>query len=71
MKEIIIHISPIGDIDIEAEGFAGIGCKKATKGFEDEFGGVCTSTPKAEIHHIEQEEHHLRASSGGGMTSLD
>jgi len=71
MKTITIHISPIGDVDIEADGFNGVGCKDATKGYEEEFGGDTVSTPKPELHNTIEEDSDRHIQSGGGITSID
>ena len=71
MKTITIHISPIGDVDIEADGFNGVGCKDATKGYEDEFGGDVVSKAKPELHNIIDTENERHLNAGGGITSID
>lgn len=56
MKQIKIKIDAVGRPTIEAEGFAGIGCKDATKPIEDVFRGAAMETEdKPEINHIELE----------------
>ena len=39
-KEIIIDISPAGSVSVEAQGFSGKGCTKATEQIELVLGGL-------------------------------
>ncbi len=42
-KVIEITVGPDGAVDIDAQGFKGADCEKATKAFEDALGGAVTS----------------------------
>lgn len=48
MKEILIDISPTGDVTIEGKGFAGPECKLFTKELEDALGDVTKTELKPE-----------------------
>lgn len=39
MKQIIVDISPEGNVKIDASGFQGVGCAKATEQLEIVLGG--------------------------------
>lgn len=51
-KEIIVNISPAGVVKIEAKGFNGVGCAKATESIELVLGGdgKKKKTPKPEYY---------------------
>lgn len=53
MKSVEIIITPDGNVAIEAVGFKGKGCEKATKAFEEALGKVKSSTKKPEYHQTE------------------
>ncbi len=38
IRRIIVRVSPIGDITVEADGFQGKGCEAATKAIEEALG---------------------------------
>jgi hypothetical protein len=40
MKEIVIDITPAGSVVVEAKGFKGVGCDKATEQIEIAIGGT-------------------------------
>lgn len=48
-REVIIEISPKGDVKIEASGFSGSGCKEATAAFEEAIGGKTKTELKPEF----------------------
>lgn len=48
-KQVIIQVSPDGEIKIDAVGFKGQACKKATAALEKALGQVKSSTPKPEL----------------------
>lgn len=52
MKSIVIDISPAGSVKIDAQGFNGVGCAKATEMIEVAIGGagVKKKTPKPEYY---------------------
>jgi hypothetical protein len=52
-KEIKITIAPDGNTTVEAVNFKGIGCKAATKPFEDALGVVTDDKDKPEIRLTE------------------
>ena len=37
-RKILVRVSPLGEISVEAEGFQGKGCEAATKAIEDALG---------------------------------
>jgi hypothetical protein len=46
MKQVIVDISPAGSVKVEAQGFNGVGCDKATEQIEIVLGGVGTRKKK-------------------------
>lgn len=59
MKTIKVKIDPAGNPTIDAEGFTGDACKKATQGIEDLFSGDgsgVTTECKAEFYQQEEQE---------------
>ena len=46
MKQIIIEVSPTGELKIEAVGFKGNACEKATKALEEALGTAGSRTKK-------------------------
>jgi hypothetical protein len=53
-KQIVIEVSPTGEIKIEAVGFNGKGCEAATKAIEDALGTVGTRKRKPEFNRDNQ-----------------
>jgi len=51
-KQIVIDISPAGSVKIDAQGFNGVGCSKATEMIEVAIGGagIRKSTKKPEYY---------------------
>ena len=49
-KTIEISVSPIGDIVIEAVGFQGTDCTKATRFLEESLGNIQQREKKPEFH---------------------
>jgi len=45
-----IEIAPDGSVEIDAVGFKGADCEKATKAYEDALGGKVTATRKPEFY---------------------
>lgn len=41
-KQVIVDISPAGSVKVEANGFNGVGCDKATEAIEISIGGAGT-----------------------------
>jgi hypothetical protein len=50
MQEIIIDISPTGDIKLEGNNIEGPDCKKLTEGIEEALGVVTASKKTPEYH---------------------
>jgi hypothetical protein len=38
-RQVLVRISPLGDVKVEAEGFVGEGCVAATQAIEQSLGG--------------------------------
>ncbi len=47
IKEIVVDISPAGTVKVEANGFNGVGCDKATEQIEIAIGGAGLRKKKA------------------------
>lgn len=54
-KEVIITVKPDGSVEIEAAGYAGRECLKATNPFEDALGVITKRKPKPVMLHEDQE----------------
>lgn len=54
MKAIQVIIDTEGEVKIDAQGFKGIGCTKATEFLEKALGKVTTRTKKPEFMQSEQ-----------------
>ena len=52
-KTIEITIGPEGQFSVEAHGFRGTSCHKATKAFEEALGNIETSRHTAEFYQPE------------------
>lgn len=50
MQEIIIDISPTGDVNVEGKNIDGPDCKKLTEGIETALGTVTHTVKKPEYH---------------------
>ena len=50
MKQIIINVSATGEVTIEAVGFKGSSCDKATEAFEKALGAAKSKTKKPEYY---------------------
>jgi hypothetical protein len=46
MKQVIVDISPAGSVKVEAQGFNGVGCDKATEQIEIVLGGAGAKSKK-------------------------
>ena len=53
MKSIVIEISSAGDVKVEAVGFKGKGCEKATAAIEEALGKVSIKKHKPEYRQTE------------------
>lgn len=64
-RRILVRVSPQGEIQVEAEGFAGNGCEAATRAIEEALGRKTSSQRKPEYYrhsHISQNEQKLGGS---------
>ncbi len=50
-RRILVKVSPIGDITVEADGFHGKGCEAATKAIEEALGRPRERVRKPEYRH--------------------
>ncbi|WCJ60717.1 DUF2997 domain-containing protein [Fontisphaera persica] len=57
-RTIEIIVSPIGEVSIDAVGFKGADCQKATAFLEEALGVVGNKTKKPEFHQVAQKNHH-------------
>lgn len=57
MEKIIVDIDDDGRITIKTEGFAGPGCKAATKNLEKALGTVRSAELTADYHKREAQRH--------------
>jgi hypothetical protein len=48
-RRILVKVSPVGEITVEAEGFQGKGCEAATKAIEDALGKPRERTRKPDF----------------------
>ncbi len=66
-KRIHVHVSPNGDITVEADGFQGNGCEAATKAIEDALGKRRDHTRKPEYwRHSNRHSNTNQQQLGGG-----
>lgn len=56
MKTINVVIAPDGSIKIDAVGFKGADCEKATKFLEDALGVTADRKRKPEFHHSQSNQ---------------
>ena len=54
MPEIIVTISPKGEIQIEGQNFKGISCEQATRKIEEALGKVVNKKHKPEYYETEK-----------------
>jgi NifU-like protein involved in Fe-S cluster formation len=64
MKQIKVKIDLSGQVEVEAVGFKGRGCKSATAPIEQALGMVAGTKDKPEIHV--QDNNHLQQRQGNG-----
>lgn len=50
-KNIVVTVAPDGSIKVDAQGFKGAECEKATKFLRDALGAVSSVTKKPEYVH--------------------
>jgi hypothetical protein len=58
-RKILVRVSPLGEISVEAEGFQGKGCEAATKAIEDALGKPRERTRKPQFwrpQHLRNEQ---------------
>jgi hypothetical protein len=48
-RRILVKVSPVGEITVEAEGFHGKGCEAATKAIEEALGKTKQRTRKPDF----------------------
>ena len=48
-RRILVKVSPVGEITVEADGFQGKGCEAATKAIEDALGKPRERTRKPDF----------------------
>ena len=54
MEQIIVEVAPDGGLKIDAVGFRGADCEKATKFLEAALGRITRRQPKPEYHQTRQ-----------------
>lgn len=54
MPEVIIRISPSGNINLEVEGVKGNGCLSLTQGLEAGLGQIQSKIEKPEMYQMEE-----------------
>lgn len=59
-KEIIVKVTPLGDVQITTTGYSGSECQKATESLERALGTKTSDTPTAEASK-QQARHNLEA----------
>ncbi len=65
-RRILVKVSPIGDISVEAEGFQGNGCEAATKAIEEALGKTTTRVRKPDFWRQSlRQENQQRLGNGG------
>ncbi len=65
-RRIIVKVSPIGDISVEAEGFQGNGCEAATKAIEEALGKTTNRVRKPDFWRQSlRQENQQRLEIGG------
>jgi len=60
MKSIEIIISPTGATTVQTKGFAGAGCREATRLIEQALGQVQSDRPTAEFYDVVQQDQKAR-----------
>ena len=63
-RRIIVRVSPIGEIIVEAEGFQGKGCEAATKAIEDALGKPRERTRKPDFWRQSQHKENRQQLGG-------
>jgi hypothetical protein len=65
-RRILVRVSAIGDIVVEAEGFQGKGCEAATKAIEDALGKPRERTRKPDFWRQSQRHQNEQQLGEGG-----
>lgn len=65
-RRILVRVSVIGDIVVEAEGFQGKGCEAATKAIEDALGKPRERTRKPDFWRQSQRHQNEQQLGEGG-----
>jgi hypothetical protein len=61
LREIIVSISPEGEVEVSVKGHAGTGCKDLTRQLEAALGQTTADTKTAEYHLPEHQASRQRA----------
>ena len=64
-RRILVKVSPVGEITVEADGFQGKGCEAATKAIEDALGKPRERTRKPDFWR-QSNRHQNHQQLGGG-----
>lgn len=65
-RRILVRVSAIGEIAVEAEGFQGKGCEAATKAIEDALGKPRERTRKPDFWRQSQRHQNSQQLGEGG-----
>ena len=65
-RRIIVRVSPVGEITVEADGFQGKGCEAATKAIEEALGKPRERTRKPDFWRQPQRQRNEQQLGGGG-----
>lgn len=64
-RRILVKVSPIGEITVEAEGFQGKGCEAATKAIEEALGKPRVRTRKPDFwRQFNRQNNHQQLGEG-------
>lgn len=65
-RRILVRVSAIGELSVEAEGFHGKGCEAATKAIEDALGKPRERTRKPDFwRQSQRHQNHQQLGEGG------
>jgi acylphosphatase len=56
MQQVIVNISPDGEVKVEAAGVAGSGCQQLTKAIEDALGRATADVKKPEFYQSQVQQ---------------
>lgn len=54
-RRVVVAVSPLGTVKIDAQGFVGNSCENATKAFEEVFAGNTSRDYKPEYYEADEE----------------